>query len=114
MIIELFILFTALAFILAIVGYLIDNELMMIFGFLIIGLMSIPLLDDQLEYRTGTNITTEYNYTGTVLTTTNDIVIREYEPLNSTTWYGIFFIFICFGGFYTLFKGYGRGSDEDD
>jgi hypothetical protein len=53
MIIEMFILFTSLAFILALVGKALNQELLIIFGFLVIGLMAVPLLQGNLDYRSG-------------------------------------------------------------
>ena len=62
MIIEIFLLFTGLALILSVVGYLIQNRLMLIFGLLIFMFMAIPLIRQNLEFRGGSNITSTYNY----------------------------------------------------
>lgn len=78
MISGLFIFFTSVAFILAIVGYLLSNEVMMTVGFLMFAFMSFPLLNQSLEYKSGETIN---------LIQDNNSLICTNQLINSTEIY---------------------------
>jgi len=108
MIIEIFLLFTALAFILTITGYYVGEDVMILMGFFIFGLMAIPLLGGDLEFRSGATIienTSENTHT----------IDYDYETYGNTVWYGIFFILLsAMGGFLWVNQGWGIRKNEDD
>lgn len=115
MIIEMFIMFVCIAFILTIVGYYIQQELLIIFGFLIFGLISIPLFQQDLEIRGGMEVTTDYFYENTTLNNTFENQTYTYNNYEDTIWYGLFFMFISLSGMFFWYKGYSsqRGEDEN-
>lgn len=115
MIIEMFIMFVCIAFILTVVGYYIQQELLIIFGFLIFGLISIPLFQQNLEIRGGMEVTTDYFYDNSTLNNTFETQTYTYDNYEDTIWYGIFFIFISLSGMFFWYKGYSsqRGEDEN-
>jgi len=53
MIMTIFLLFVGLAFLFLISGYYIKEEILVIFGFLMLILIAFPLLNQSLEYKTG-------------------------------------------------------------
>ena len=114
MIMTIFLLFTSLALILTVVGYYINENLLIIFGLLIFGLMALPLLNQNLEYKVGTNSTINYSYDNSSnLLSTFDATRYVYHTYTDTIWYGLFFLFISLGG---LFGGwyYSRSYNEED
>jgi len=115
MIMEIFLLFVGIGFLLTIVGYYVNENLLIIIGFLIFGLISIPLLQQNLEYRVGSNLTVEYNYSAGVLATSTNSISYDYNSYTDTIWYGIFFMLLSLSGMFMWYKGYGgRKSEVDD
>jgi len=110
----IFLLFIALAFLLTIVGYYVKENLLIIIGFLIFGLISVPLLNNNLEYKTGAFISSDYDYNGTQLLSADNYITYQYESYTDTRWYGIFFIFISLSGLFMWYSGYKGATDEDD
>lgn len=114
MIIEIFLTFTILAVVLSVLGRVLNYELLIIFGFLIFGIMSAPLLNSNVEFKTGANITTNYTYEAGQLLSSSDYVTYDYEAFDNSVWFGIFFIFIALGSLFEYwYRGYGGRREED-
>lgn len=118
MILTIFLLFLCLAVVFMVVGYYIKNELLLIFGLLILGLLSIPLFNQDLTYKSGHFENTTYVYDVDILELTNSVTSYSYDSYTDTIWYGIFFIFSSFSGLFYLYNGYRkekkRRKDEGD
>jgi hypothetical protein len=112
MILEIFVFITAFAFIFSVVGYILSNEVMMTVGFLILGLMSFPLLTQSIEYKSGVSVQTNYSYTASQLDSSINNITYEYTAYEDTVMYGIFLMLICVSGLFTTYRLYG-GKDED-
>jgi hypothetical protein len=113
MIMQMFLLFIGIAFLLTIVGFYIKENLLIIIGFLIFGLISIPLLNQQLEYKSGATINSEYFYNGSLIDSNENIIIYNYSGYTDTIWYGIFFLFISLGGLFMWYRGYNDKKEDD-
>lgn len=115
MIMQIFLLFLGIAFILTVIGFYVKENLLIIIGFLIFGLISIPLLSQNLEYRSGSNFTVDYSYDGTQLNSSASIINYDYDTYTDTIWYGIFFLILSLSGMFMWYDGYrSNKKDEDD
>src|SRR6056297_2141586 len=56
MIMTLFLIFLSITFLFLIVGYIVKSELMIIIGFLMFILLAIPLINQELEYKSGSSL----------------------------------------------------------
>lgn len=114
MIMNIFLLFLSLAFILTVVGYYIKENLLIIIGFLIFGLISVPLLNNNLEYRSGENFTVNYTYEGNQVIQSTSNINYEYLTYTGTVLYGIFFLLLSLSGMFMWYQGYKSDNEEDD
>jgi O-antigen/teichoic acid export membrane protein len=118
MILTIFLLFLCLAVVFMVVGYYIKNELILIFGLLILLFLSFPLINQELIYKSGHLENTSYVYNNESLELTESITSYSYNSYTDTIYYGIFFIFSSISGMFYLYNGYRkerkRRKDEGD
>ena len=114
MILTIFILFSAIAFLLTLTGYYLKQNMFIVFGLLIFALLSFPLLYEDLENKTGTKTLSNYTYdNNSLMNSSSENLTYIYENVSNTRWYGIFYLFICLGAFFDYFTNKRKSGDDD-
>lgn len=85
MILWLFLTIIALAITAIIIGYFTDDEPYTPIGLFFLFIAGIILLNGQVEYATGNNITTTYTYTNNTITSTTTTVTDTLTSFNDTS-----------------------------
>lgn len=116
MIIEIFLIFLGLAFLFIFAGYYIKEEVLIIFGFLLFILMSFPLLNQDLEIKSGEIIDSNYTYDAEGLfISSSDTVTYQYENYSNNIWFGLLLLLSGISGEFGIwYVGYKRKGDDDD
>lgn len=86
MILTLYGLLVCIALVMVIVGLAKPSEsAQAIIGFFLLFLLSLVIINGNLEYETGAEINTTYTYTGSQVTGTDQIVNNQYAFFDDTT-----------------------------
>jgi len=117
MILTLFIVLIILSLVMYIGGYYLKYDFIKYFGLVLLVLTGVGVLDG-LQYQTSTIVDTDYNYEGSILTTSQDNIQPQYSVFGETT---LGFIIISISAFTLIldliftksFKG-SYGNEYDD